>query len=124
MSAPPTIDDIRTARDSALDALSDAVTTIGAEIAQTTKTGPYLDQLTKRYQDLMNERALIRAAATDAVLALPFVIAAVAKLNELSSNMKTTAQELPAATNKLTQAAAVLSLGQQFSDVIANAQKA
>jgi hypothetical protein len=124
MNAPPTIDDIRNARDTALDALSDAVTTIGNQIAQTTKTGPFLDQLTKRFQDLMNERAAIRAAATDAVLALPFVIAAAAQLKELSTDMKTTAKELPAATKVLTKTAAVLSLGQQFSDIVANAQKA
>jgi hypothetical protein len=123
MPGPPTIDDIRNSRDTALDALGIAVTSVGDQIAQTIKTGPYLDQLTKRYQDLMNERSAIRAAATDAVLALPSVIGAAAKLNSLSSKMKTIAQALPNATDVLTRATTVLSLGQQVSDFITKAQK-
>lgn len=123
MAQPPTMDDIRSSRDTALGALEDALNSVGDAIAQTTQTGPYLSQLTKRYQDLMNEAATIRAAATDAVLALPSVIAAAAMLNTLSARMKTTAQALPNATNVVTSATAVLSLGQQFTDLIANAQK-
>jgi len=118
-----TIDDIRNSRDTALDALGVSVTTIGDEIAQTTTTGPYLDQLTRRNTDLMNERAAIRAAATDAVLALSSVIAAAGTLNTLSTQMKTAAQALPAATNVLTGTAPILSFGQQFTNEIASAQK-
>jgi hypothetical protein len=123
MAQPPTMDNIRSSRDTALGALEDALNSLGDAIAQTTQTGPYLSQLTKRYQDLMNEAATIRAAATDAVLALPGVIAAAAMLNTLSARMKTAAQALPNATNVVTGATAVLSLGQQFTDLIANAQK-
>jgi len=123
MPQTPTIDDIRNYRDTALDALGVTVTSISDEIALTTHSGPYLDQLTKRYQDLMNERFAIRAVATEAVLALPSVIGAAAKLNSLSSKMKTAAQALPSATDVLTSATTVLSLGQQFSDFIAKAQK-
>jgi len=123
MPAPPSLDEIRNSRDRALAALGVAVTSIGDEIAATTQTGPYLDQLTKRYQDLMNERSAIRAAATDAVLALPSVLQAAATLNSLSSQMKKTAQALPKATHVLTTATAVLSLGQQFADAIANVSR-
>ncbi|HEU0157442.1 MAG TPA: hypothetical protein VFQ82_15325 [Stellaceae bacterium] len=121
MNTPPSIDDIRNARDAALDALADAVATIGNQIAQTTTTGPFLDQLTKRYQDLMNERSMIRAAATETVLSLPAVIAAAAQLTQLSTDMKRTAQELSDATTTLNKATTILSLGQQFSDVLASA---
>jgi hypothetical protein len=123
MRPQSTIDDIRKSRDTALKALGVSVTSVGDQIALTTQTGPYLDQLTKRYQDLMNERSAIREAATDAVLALPSVIRAAATLDSLSSKMKAIAQALPAATDVLSSATAVLSLGQQFSDVITNAQK-
>ena len=123
MSQPATIDDIRRSRDAALDALDDVMDEIDNEIAQTTKTGPYLVQLTKRYQDLKNEYAHISMTATFEVLAQPGVVAAAATLNTLSAQMKTTAQELPAAANVLGKTAAVLALSLQFSDVIANAQK-
>jgi len=123
MNQTATIDDIRRSRDAALDALDDVIDEIDNEIAQTTKTGPYLAQLTMRYQDLRNEYAHISITATFAVLAQPGVIAAAATLGTLSAQMQTTAQELAAATNVLVKTAAVLALGQQFSDVIANAQK-
>jgi hypothetical protein len=70
----------------------------------------------------MQQREAIATAATDAVLALPAVIAAAATLIALSSQMRITAQELPAVTNVLTiltKAAALLALGRQFSQVIA-----
>jgi hypothetical protein len=123
MNQPATADNIRRSRDAALDALDDVMDEIDDEIAQTTETGPYLVQLTKRYQDLKNEYAHISMAATFAVLAQPSVIAAAARLETLSTQMKTTAQELPNATDVLAKTAAVLALGQQFSDVIANAHK-
>lgn len=123
MPTPPEIDDIRNCRDTALVALGVAVTTIGDQIAITTQAGPYLDQLTKRYQDLMNERSALREAATDAVLALPSVTRAAATLNSLSSQMDMTAQSLVRATDTLIRATGVLSLAQQFADLIANAQK-
>ena len=123
MSQLATFDDIRRSRDAALDALDDVMDEIDNEIAQTTRTGGYLTQLTKRYQDLKSEYAAISMAATFAVLAQPTVIAAAATLNTLSTQMKATAKELPDATDVLTKTAAVLALGQQFSDVIANAQK-
>jgi hypothetical protein len=95
VSQPPTIAGIIGSRDTALAALGVSVTAVGNEIAQTTQSRPYLDRLTNRYQDLMNERAAIRAAATDAVLALPDVIAAAAELNNLATDMNTTAHALP-----------------------------
>jgi methyl-accepting chemotaxis protein len=123
MNQLSTIEGIRSARNAALAALDAVLDEIDDEIAQTTKTGPYLDQLTKRKQDLNNEYAAISMAATEAVLALPEVIAAAATLNTLSAQMKATAQQLVAATNVLNKTAAVLALGQQFSDVIANAHR-
>jgi hypothetical protein len=122
---PPaaTVDDIRSHRDTALEALGIALVKVGDQIAQTTASGPTLDQLTRRNQDLMDQRAAIRAAATDEVLALPAVIAAATALGALSAEMKTVAQALPAAASLLTGAATVLSLGQQFADLIAKAQK-
>lgn len=123
MAQSPSIDYIRASRDAALAALDTSISTIGNQIAQTTTPGPYLNQLTKRYQDLMNERAAIFAAATEAVLALPSVMAAAATLNKLSGQLNTAAQALPAATNVLTGSASVLSLAQQFADTLATAQK-
>ncbi len=122
---PPlsSIDDIRKCRDAALESLGAAVTSLGDEIALTTDTGPYLDQLTRRYQDLMNERAAIREMATDAVLALRAVIEAATQLNSLSTQMRRTAQQLPNATSVLAIATTVLSLGQQFTDLIAQATR-
>jgi hypothetical protein len=89
MNQPATIDDIRRSRDAALDALDSVLDEIDDEIAQTTKTGAYLNQLTKRKQDLSNGYAAISTAATEAILALPNVIAAAATLNTLSAQMKT-----------------------------------
>jgi hypothetical protein len=123
MAPPATFDDIRKSRDTALNALEDSLTAVGNEIAVTTTTGPVLTRLTTRNTDLMNTAAGIRAAATDVVLALPSVVAAAATLSGLSSQMKTTAATLPAVTNFLTGTATVLSLGQQFADVIAGSQK-
>lgn len=123
MARPPTVDDIRASRDRAVSALEDSLISVGNEIAQTTTTGPFLNRLTKRNQDLMNGAAAIRAAATDAVLALSSVAEAAATLITLSTQMRTAAGALPAATNVLVRTATVLSLGQQFADLIASAQK-
>jgi hypothetical protein len=118
-----TIRNISESRDRALDALWASATAVRDEIAQTTKTGPYLDQLTKRYRDLMNERAAIRETATDLILAQPGIIDAVNNLNGLSTDMTASAQSLRNATDVLAKTAEVLSLGQRFSDLIANAHK-
>ena len=117
------IDEIRSSRDAALDALDTSIISIGDRIAVTTTVGPFLDQLTKRHQDLVREHDAISRAATDAVLALPTVIAAAAALRTLSASMQMTAQDLPNATKVLTTTAKILSLGQQFVDLIATAQK-
>jgi hypothetical protein len=122
MAQSQSIDDIRNSRDAALAALDGSISTVGNQIAQITTTGPYLDQLTNRYHDLMTQRNAIFAAATDAVLSLPSVIAAAATLNSLASQMTTVAHALPAATNVLTGSASVLSLGQQFADTLATAR--
>lgn len=124
MAQAPAIDSIRTSRDTALSALNDAFNTIGREVARTTKLGPYLDRLTDRYDALGDEREAILTAATDAALGLPEVVAAAAILADLASQMNTTAAELPKATDLLIKSATVLSLGQQFVDTIATAQKA
>jgi hypothetical protein len=124
MAQAPTIDSIRASRDIALSALNDAFNTVGREVARTTQPGPYLDRLTNRYDALGDEREAILAAATDAALALPDVVAAAATLASLASQMNTTAAALPMATDVLTKSATVLSLGQQFVDTIATAQKA
>ncbi len=118
-----TINDIIQTRDDALQALEGCINAVGHAIARTTQTGPYLDQLTKRFQDLKNESASIWASATDQVLALPEVLAAAATLSTLASNMKAAAQALPNATSVLNGTASVLSFGQQFADAIASAQK-
>ena len=124
MTDDAAIEDIRNNRDTALDALEVAISRVGREIAHTTTTGPYMDQITKRYRDLMSEASAIEAAATDAVLALPSIMAAAGKLSSLATRMDTVAKKLPSATNVLGQTATILSLGQQIADLIANAQKA
>jgi hypothetical protein len=85
MSQLATFDDIRRSRDAALDALDDVMDEIDNEIAQTTRRGAYLAQLTKRYQDLKSEYAAISMAATFAALAQPEVVAAANTLNTLST---------------------------------------
>ena len=118
MSQPPIITEIRNSRDTALAALNSSVTAVRRQIEQTTVPDP---ELTERMQKLTKQRAAIRAAATDAVLALPDVIAAAASLNTLSMKMQAAAQALPDATQVLPATATILALGQQFSDKIANA---
>jgi hypothetical protein len=113
---PTSIDQIRNARDTALAALESAIQAISRKIELS--AGPDA-ALNSQLDALMNQREVIETAATDAVLALPAVIAAAATLNALSTQMRITAQELPAATNVLTKAAVVSALGQQFSQVIA-----
>jgi hypothetical protein len=117
------IAEIRAARDSVLQGINAALNAVGNEIAQTAQTGPYLDALTKRYEDLRSERAAIFAAATEAVLSLPGVVAAVGELSGLAQRMTQTAGELPQATKLLQTASSILSLGQQFANTVANAQK-
>jgi hypothetical protein len=117
MAQSSTIDQIRQARDNALAALKSAIKAVSKKIELTTDSD---DELEAQLEALMDQREAIEAAATDAVLALPQVIAAAAKLNALSAEMKATAQELPIATNALTKTAAVLALGQQFSEVLAS----
>ena len=124
---PSNLDDVaaqlRKSRDSALDALEVAIDKVEHEIATTDQTGPFLKRLVDRDDALINEAAAVRQAATDAVLALPEVIQAVSTLTNVSQKMQKVAKNLPAATDVLTTTAAVLSLGQQFVDLIANAQK-
>ena len=113
------INQIRNSRDTALAALDSSVTAVRRQIEQTTVPDP---ELSGQMQKLTKQRAAIRAAATDAVLALPDVIAAAASLNTLSRKMQAAAQALPDATKVLTAAATILALGQQFSDKLTNAQ--
>jgi hypothetical protein len=108
------IDQIRNARDTALAALKSSIDAVARKIE--VDTGPDDAALNRRLDDLMNQRDAIKTAATEAVLALPEA----AILNRLAARMKTTAQQLPAATNVLTTTATVLSLGQQFSQAVAN----
>ncbi len=115
------IDQIRNARDTALAALESSIDAVARKIE--VDIGPDDAALNRRLDDLMNQRDAIETAATDAVLALPEVIAAAATLNTLSAQMNKTARQLPAATNVLTTTATVLFLGQQFSQAVANAQK-
>ncbi len=121
MNQPPTVEDIENACDAALAALGKAITQIEAESDQT-KPGPHRDQLEKRSDDLMDERRAIRAAADREILSLPNVIKAAATLDRLSSDMMATAKELPDAASSLDKATALLSLGQQFNDLIAKAR--
>lgn len=111
-------------RDDALASIDAAANALSQDIANTTQTGPYLTQLTQRYQDLLAERNAIFMAATDDVLKLPSVIQAAGQLGAIAARMKAIATTLPAATNVLAEATGILSLGQQFAGVIATAQKA
>jgi hypothetical protein len=120
---PPTIDDIRNARDTALVALDSVLDDIEDEISQTTKKDAHLAELTKQKEALQAKYKAVSDAATEAVLALPEVIAAASTLKKVSTDMDAKAKQLPGTTTNLDKAAAVLSLGQQFRDVIANARK-
>jgi hypothetical protein len=110
-------------RDAALAAIDAASNSVANELAGAVTPGSYRNLLIQRQQDLTDEGNLITNAATNAILALPSVIAAAAQLNALSTRMTATAAALPAATSKLNGATAVLSFGQQFANVIATAQK-
>jgi hypothetical protein len=118
VNQPPTVEDIENACNTALAALGKAIAQIEAEADQA-KPGPHRDQLEMRSEDLMDERRAIRAAADKAILSLPGVIAAAAILDRLSGDMMATARALPSATGSLGKATALLSLGQQFNDIIA-----
>lgn len=118
MNQPSIIDQIRNARDTALAALKSSIDAVATQLELA--TSPDEAALDQRLDDLMNQRAAIETAATDAVLALPEVIAAAAALNALAAQMNTTARQLPAATNVLTTTATVLGLGQQFSGILVN----
>jgi hypothetical protein len=113
------IGQIPNARDTALAALESSIDAVSKKIE--VATGAAGAALNQRLDDLMNQRDAIETAATDAVLALPKVIAAAATLKSLAAQMKTTAQQLPAATHVLTTTETVLSLGKQFSGTVANA---
>jgi hypothetical protein len=119
MSQPSTIDQLRNARDTALAALKFSIDAIAKKIE--VATGPNEVALNQRLDNLVNQSDAIETAATDAVLALPEVIAAAATLNALSAQMTKTAQQLPTAANLLATTATVLALGQQFSGTLANA---
>jgi conjugal transfer/entry exclusion protein len=114
MSETSAIDKIRDSRDTALAALNSSVTAVRKQIQQT--TAPNQEQA-NRLQNLTTVRTDIRAAATEAVLALPEVIAAAAKLNTLATDMKTVAQALPNASKVMTTTATILAFGQQFLDL-------
>jgi hypothetical protein len=118
MSQPSTIDQLRSARDTALAALKSSIDASAKEIE--VATDPDEAALNQRLDNLVNQSDAIETAATDAVLALPEVIAAAATLNALSAQMKT-AQQLPTAANLLATTATVSALGQQFSGTLANA---
>jgi hypothetical protein len=120
---PPTIDDIGNARDTPLVALDSVLDDIEDEISQTTKKDAHLAELTKQKEALQAKYKAVSDAATEAVLALPEVIAAASTLKKLSTDIDAKARQLPSTTTNLDKAAAILSLGQQFRDVIANARK-
>jgi ABC-type branched-subunit amino acid transport system ATPase component len=120
LNQPSIIDQIRNIRDTALAALKSSIDAVAKKIELA--TSPDEAALNQRLDDLMNQRAAIETAVTDAALALPEVIAAAAALNTLAAQMKTTAQQLLAVTNVLTTTATVLALGEQFSGALANAR--
>ncbi len=124
MTDQETIDAIRADRNQALDALEDALVSVDREIENTDSADlAYLKQLKNRSQSLMDERTTIMDAASVAILSMPSVVAAADQLNAIAAKMKATAQEIPNATDKLTKATAILSLGQKFTDLIASTQK-
>lgn len=116
--------DILKSRDQALSSLDDAIDEITNEIAITTANNFYLRHLTKQCQDLVNQKTAILDATDQRILNLPQVIKAYNQLNALSLDMKATAEELPAATDALAKTSEILTLGQQYVNLIANAQKA
>jgi hypothetical protein len=115
--------DLRKSRDDSLAALQVAIDRVEHEIATTDQVGPFLKRLADRDDALVNEAAALRAAATEAVLALPEVMQAATALTSVSQRIQKVAQRLPAAKDVLATTAATLSLGQQFVDLIVNAQK-
>jgi hypothetical protein len=89
MSQPSTIDQLRSARDTALAALKSSIDASAKEIE--VATDPDEAALNQRLDNLVNQSDAIETAATDAVLALPEVIAAAATLHALSAQMTKTA---------------------------------
>lgn len=118
-----TIDQIRTIRDDLLVTVETAIDRVNSQIESTTIGSPWMKQLIKRSNDLANEHAAILRIMTDAVLALPEVMAAAAELNLLAARNNQVAARLPAATDALGVATEVLALGQSFTDLIATLQK-
>lgn len=114
---------IRKSRDDALRVLEIATIKVEDEIAATVQSGPYLTRLAARENALINEAAAISRAATDAVLALPEVIRAASSLKKTSDKLVNVSKNLPNTTDILKVTASILSLGQQFVDLITNIQK-
>jgi hypothetical protein len=117
------LDRIRASRDAALSSLGESVEAVSNNIATTTETGTVLDRLIERRQDLSNKREAIRTAATDAVLEMPTVLAAAQTLNRLATGMQAEAAALPNAANFLASTARILTLGQNFLEIIASGQR-
>lgn len=118
------IDDIRTSLNTALAALDTSIDVLSNQITQT-PNGPLFKQLMARHDDLVDERNAILAAATEAVLELPQVVAAAATLNALANQMNAVAQNLPNVTNVINALAgstSVLSSAQHFANTLATAQ--
>src|SRR5882724_13590733 len=94
----PTIADIVNAKNTALNAIADAIHIIDEEKNKPGTNRRRLNQCRKRLED---EREAIITAADNALLHLHEVRAADATLGEVSGEMKETADELPGATKKV-----------------------
>jgi hypothetical protein len=121
MADAPSIDTIRANRDAALAALDAAYNAVGSALEQATAPGPIQKALNTRYDALDAQRTKIITAATDQVLGSASVIAAVAQLGTLCTEMTTVAEALPGATDVLKATAPVLALGQKVAGLFGKA---
>lgn len=113
---------LRANRDKVLRSLEACMNRLNAEMAQITTTTPYFLSLIKRHNDLMNQYSAALRDATDEILAINGVVAAASELGQIAQEMETVAGRLPQATKGLSIATEVLTLGQKFTDLLANLQ--
>lgn len=114
---------IKAARDQQIQGLSDALQQIRSQILAHTGTADLQDRLSQRQEDLSDEINAIVTNATDKVLELPEVQAAVDELTSLGRLMTRRAQEMKDAADKLSKAVDVLGVAQKFLDTIASKKK-
>ncbi len=112
------IDRVRAARDQQLEGLDVAFARVNQEIAAYTQVDDYQGRLIARQTELLSERAAVRSWATNQVLALASVLAAVNRLAALGDQMSRQAKQMQTTTRVLSKSAEILGISKKFLDLV------